>query len=71
MEKRSVSILHIILIIMGIIFMVVGSGLLWTSFTMAEGGLVRAPAILFLIIGFVLCIFGIRKLFRTRIQINN
>jgi len=70
MEKRTVSVIHIILIVSGIFFLVVGSGLMWTSFTMVEGGLVRAPAILFLLIGFVLCILGIRKLFKTHIQIN-
>jgi len=71
MERRTLSALHIILIVIGIFFVITGSGLMWVSFTMAEGGLVRAPAILFLIIGFVLCILGIRKLFRTRIQINS
>lgn len=70
MEKRSLSIMHLIILVGGIFFLVVGSGLLWTSFTMVEGGLVRAPAILFLIIGFVLCIYGIRRLYKTRIEIN-
>ena len=71
MEKRTVSIIHLFIIVIGIFFLVVGSGLMWTSFAMVEGGLLRAPAILFLIIGFVLCILGIRKLFRIRIQIND
>ena len=67
MEKRSVS---IIILVIGIFFVVSGSGLLWTSFTMAEGGLVRAPAILFLLIGFVVCILAIIKLSKTRKQIS-
>ncbi|MFX1417975.1 MAG: hypothetical protein ACFE9N_03525 [Promethearchaeota archaeon] len=70
MEKRRVSIFNIIIIIIGIVFVISGSGLLWTSFTIAEGGLVRAPAVLLLFIGIVIFILGIRKLYKSRKEIN-
>jgi len=62
MGNRNVS---ICMLVIGIFFVVIGSGLLWTSFTMIEGGIVRAPAILFLLVGFIVCILAIRKLLKS------
>ena len=62
MGNRNIS---ICMLVIGIFFVVIGSGLLWTSFTMIEGGIVRAPAILFLLVGFIVCILAIRKLLKS------
>ncbi len=67
MENRNVG---ICLLVIGIFFVIWGCGLLWTSFTMAEGGMLRAPGIFVPLIGFVLCILAIRKILKTSKQIS-
>jgi len=67
MENRNVG---ICLLVIGIFFVIWGCGLLWTSFNIAEGGIIRAPGILVPLIGVVVCILAIRKLLKTSKQIS-
>jgi len=66
MEKRSLTAISIIIIVIGVIIICYGVYLVWLSFNMAEGGLVRAPSVIALFFGIVLFVSGIIGLNKAR-----
>lgn len=66
MEKRNLKAISIVIIVIGIIIVAYGGFLVWQSFNISEGGLMRAPAVIVIFFGCVLLIFGIIGLRRAR-----
>jgi len=65
-EKRKTPGIYIIVLVIGIFFISLGIVVLWQSFIMLEGGLLKAPSFLFLTFGGILSIISVRGLIKIK-----